>query len=105
LDLDRPDVEQVSNPARRTKTEDMECDKSCIDVTTDKHGRTVPTGTRRYPLERLCCAVSLMLMQDEIGSQSTLRVISAQIGEEHAQKVADCARDALARAGESRKRR
>jgi hypothetical protein len=83
----------------------MECDRSCLDFVTDKHGRTVPTGTRCYPLERLCCAVSLMLRQDEIGRQSTLRVISAQIGQEHAQRVADCALDALARAGESRKRR
>jgi hypothetical protein len=82
-----------------------ECDKSCLDTTTDKHGRTVPTGTRRYPLERLCCAVALLMRQDKTGRYSTLRVISAQIGEEYAQKVADCARDALARAGASRKRR
>jgi hypothetical protein len=82
----------------------VECDKSCLDTTTDKHGRTVPTGTRRYPLERLCCAVALLMRQDETGRYSTLRVISAQIGEEYAQKVADCARDALARAGASQKR-
>jgi hypothetical protein len=84
---------------------DMECDKSCIDFTTDKRGRKVPTGTRRYPLERLCCAVALLMRQDETGRYSTLRVISAQIGEEYAQKVADCARDALEGGGESRRRR
>jgi L-aminopeptidase/D-esterase-like protein len=82
-----------------------ECDGSCIDYTEGKNGRKVPTGTRRYPLERLCCAVALLMRQDETGRYSTLRVIAAQIGQEYAQKVADCARDALARAGESRKRR
>jgi hypothetical protein len=82
----------------------MECDKSCIDVTTDKRGRKVPTGTRRYPLERLCCAVALLMRQDETGRYSTLRVIAAQIGEEYAKKVSDYARDALERAGASRKR-
>jgi hypothetical protein len=83
----------------------MECDKSCIDLTTDKRGRTVPTGTRRYPLERLCCAVALLMRQDENGRYSTMRVISAQIGEEYAKKVAECARAALVGGGESRKRR
>jgi hypothetical protein len=81
------------------------CDESCLDFVTDKRGRMTPTGTRRYPLERLCCAVALLMRQDETGRYSTLRVISAQIGEEYARKVADCARDALARAGASRKRR
>jgi hypothetical protein len=86
-------------------TPSVECDKSCIDFVTDKRGRKVQTGTRRYPLERMCCAVALLLKQDKIGRQSTLRVISAQIGEEYAQKVVACARDALAGGGESRKHR
>jgi hypothetical protein len=45
------------------------------------------TGTRRFPLDRLCCAVALLRTFRADAREWTLTLIEAQISREHAQAV------------------
>lgn len=64
------------------------CDRSCVDLSEpDKRGRQRPTGTRRFPLDRLCCALELLQRTPRAHQEATLRVIEAQVSPEHARRV------------------
>jgi hypothetical protein len=64
------------------------CDRSCVDLTEpDRRGRQRPTGTRRFPLDRLCCALELLRQTPRAHQEATLRVIEAQVSPEHARAV------------------
>jgi hypothetical protein len=64
------------------------CDKTCLDWSEpDKRGKRTLTGTRRFPLSRLCCALALLRQTPSGHRESTLRLIDAQTTPEHAAAV------------------
>lgn len=62
---------------------DETCDRSCLQR--DDKGRALP---RRYPIERVCCAVAyLATLPDTAHRSVALKVIAARVSAEHARTV------------------
>lgn len=59
------------------------CDRSCL----DRKPNGKPTGTRCFPLARLCCAVELYRRTPGVSRRVLLGVIARQISREHAEEV------------------
>lgn len=87
----------------------MTCDRSCRDLSPpDKHGRRQPTGTRSYPLARVCCATAYLLtLPTQRHVAFALSVIEAQVGADQRQaveKALACARAARPASGSAPRR-
>lgn len=70
--------------------ERVKCDRTCL-----QWGEKRKPLPRRYPLHKLCCAVSYLLAcESRDYRQAGLRVIASQLGEKYASQV----REAYAKA-------
>ncbi len=77
-----------------------QCDRQCEDLgPEDLHRRRKKLGTKTRPLERKCCALSILQEQKPGAREATLRVIAAQISPAWAEEL----RSALISRGRQRR--
>lgn len=64
------------------------CNRSCL----DRKPSGKPTGTRCFPLARLCCAVELYRRTPEWGREALLAVVTVQVGRAQAEAIREAVR-------------